>query len=104
MNKNRILEELTTLLAISLRHRIGGIVNKNEIYAQRYAKDSEILFKQAEKVKEQITWNYGDKIEIREKLKIKLKIELEKKDFLSDEKYNLIDSEIEKALKDLGIL
>ncbi|MDP2925214.1 MAG: hypothetical protein Q8N99_02465 [Nanoarchaeota archaeon] len=103
MNKKQVLDELTTMLALSLRHKIGSIVNKNEIYAERYAKDSEILFNQAEKIKEQGNWNYRDKLEIKQELTKKLRKELEKKDFLPDEKYNYIDSEIEKALKILGL-
>lgn len=103
MSKKQLLDEFTNILAVALRHKIGSIVNFNAIYAEKYAKDSEILFKQAEKIKERGNWNYNDKIEIKEELKKKLKKELEKRDFLSDEKYNYIDSEIEKALKILGL-
>ena len=104
MSKKQILDEFTNTLAVALRHKIGSMVNPNAIYAERYAKDSEMFFKQAEKTKEQITWNYNDKIEIKEILKRKLRNELEKKPFLPDEKYNLMDSEINKALTSLRLV
>lgn len=103
MSKKQILDELTNILAISLRHKIGSIVNSNEIYAEKYARDSEIFFKQAETIKQQASWNYNDKIEIKQELKRKLRNEFEKKDFLPDEKYSLMNSEIEKALKRLEL-
>lgn len=103
MSKKQILEEFTNTLAVALRHKIGSMVNPNALYAERYAKDSEVFFKQAEKIKNQVTWNYIDKIEIKEILKRKLRNELEKKDFLPIEKYIHIDSEIEKALKILNL-
>jgi len=103
MSKKQILNEFTNILAVALRHKIGSIVNPDEIYAGRYAKDSETLFKEAEKIKEQGNWNYKDKLKIKQELIKKLRKELESKDFLSDEKYNYVDSEIEKALRILGL-
>lgn len=103
MSKKDILEQFTTILAISLRHRIGSMVNNNEIYAQRYAKDAEALFKEAEKAKNKANWNNSDKIEIKQTTKKKLKQELEKRDFIDNRKFELIDSEVDKALKDLNV-
>ncbi len=104
MSKKQILEEFTNTLAVALRHKIGSMVNPNAIYAERYAKDSEMFFKQAEKTKEQCNWDYYDKIKIKQELKRKLRNELEKKEFLPDEKYNYIDNEINKALTSLGLV
>ncbi len=103
MSKKQIFDELINILAVSLRHKIGSIVNEDEIYAERYAKDAEILFKQAEKVKEQCNWNYNDKLEVKENLKKKLTDELKKRDFISEEKYDYIESEIETALRSLKL-
>ncbi len=103
MSKKQVLDEFLNVLAVSLRHKIGSIVNPNEIYAERYAKDSEIFFKQAEKIKDKANWNNQDKIKIKEELKRKLRNQLEQKDFLPDEKYDHIDNEIKKALKSLGL-
>ena len=43
MGKTDSLHELTNILAKALRHKIGGIVNPNEIYAQKYARDADML-------------------------------------------------------------
>ena len=87
----------------ALRHRIGAIVNKNEIYAERYAKDAEGIMKEAEKVIHRQNWNNYDKSEIKEILKRKLKKELEEKDFLDNRKFEIMDEEMNKALKGFGI-
>ena len=103
MSKKNIIDEFTNILAVALRHKIGSIVNPNALYAERYAKDSEIFFKQAEKINRG-NWNSRDKLEIKQELIIKLKKELEKKDFLPDEKYVYMDDEINKSLTSLGII
>jgi len=103
MNKKRAIHELTNLLAIALRHKIGSIVNPDEIYAQKYAKDAEILMKEAMKISAGINWSIQDKTRIRDEVKVKLRLELEKKDFLDNKKFEIMDDEIEKALKMLGL-
>lgn len=103
MSKKQILDELTTMLAVSLRHKIGSIVNNESLYAQKYANDAETLFMQAEKIKQQANWNSNDKKLIREILKKKLKKELDDKSFLSDKKYEYIDSEIDKTLNSMNL-
>jgi|SRR3989344_2376915 len=103
MGKTSIIHELTNLLAKALRHKIGSIVNQNEIYAQKYSKDADILLKEAEKLVYKENWNNYDKIKIREELKRKLKIELEKKEFLNNNKFNIMEKEINKALKSLNL-
>lgn len=104
MGKRDDIDELTNLMSRALRHKIGSIVNKNEFYAERYAKDSEILMKEAEKVLERRNWNRNDKIKIKEALRKKLVKELEEKDFLNDEKFDIMDDEMEKALKEFGLI
>lgn len=104
MSKKRAIHELTNLLAIALRHKIGSIVNPDEVYAQKYAKDAEILMKEAGKIALRENWNNDDKIKIKEELRRKLKLELEKRDFLDNKKFELIDSEIDKALKFLRLV
>ena len=103
MNKNKLISELTNILAIALRHKIGGIVNFNEIYAQKYSKDADILIKEAEKIAFGKNWNFQDKARIKEELKRKLKLELESKDFLDKKKFDIMDEEMEKALKSLNL-
>ena len=91
MGKRSDIEQLTNLMSRALRHKIGSIVNKDDFYAAKYAKDSDNIMKEAEKVKERWNWNLEDKNKIKEKLKKKLFNELQEKDFLNDEKFDLID-------------
>jgi len=98
MSKTKIIHELTNLLAKALRHKIGSIVNFNEIYAQKYSKDSEVLMKEAQKIAIKENWNNYDKVKIKDELKRKLKSELEKKDFLDNRKFEVMDEETERVL------
>ncbi len=103
MGKKDDIEQLTNLMSKSLRHKIGSIVNENEVYAQRYAKDAEGIMKEAEKVISRQNWNNYDKAEIKEKLRKKLKKELEEKDFLDNKKFETMGEEMNKALKNFGL-
>lgn len=103
MSKKRAVHELTNLLAIALRHKIGGIVSPDEIYAQKYAKDAEVLMKEARKIAIKENWNNDDKIKIRDELKRKLKQELEKREFIDNRKFELINKEIDRALNLFGL-
>lgn len=103
MGKSKDINELINLITKALRHKIGSIVNKDEFYAAKYAKDAEVFMKEAEKVLLRRNWNRYDKEKIREQLKIKLQKELEDKDFLDSKKFNIMDEEIDKALKELGL-
>jgi len=98
MNKNRLINEITNILAIALRHKIGSIVNGKELYAQKYAKDAEILIKEAEKLIFYKNWNLDDKVVIEQELKIKLKKELESKSFLDESKFEFMDKEVKGVL------
>jgi hypothetical protein len=99
MGKNKDIDELTNLMTKALRHKIGSIVNKDEFYAGKYAKDAENIMKEAEKVLLRQNWNGYDKLKIRKDLRSKLRKELEQKDFLDNKKFDIMDSEIEKALR-----
>ena len=50
MSKKANIDELTHILAKALRHRIGSIVNQEELYAKQYAKDADTLTLEAQKV------------------------------------------------------
>ena len=101
MGKKDDINQLTNILSRALRHKIGSIVNKNEFYTEKYAKDSEHLIKEAEKVLDRRNWNNEDKTIIKEELREKLFKELKEKEFIDDEKYDIMDVEIEKVLGDL---
>ena len=103
MGKNKDIDELTNLMAKALRHKIGSIVNKDELYASKYAKDAESIMAEAEKVLLRQNWNSYDETRIKEQLRIKLQKELEQKDFLDNKKFEIMDSEIEKALKEFDL-
>ena len=103
MGKNKDIDELTNLMTKALRHKIGSIVNKDEFYASKYAKDAEMFMKEAEKVLLRQNWNNYDKEKIKERLKIKLHKELEEKDFLDNKKFEIMDEEINKALKGVNL-
>ena len=103
MGKNKNIEELTNLMSIALRHRIGSIVNKEEIYAQRYAKDAENIMEEAKRIVTKQNWNDYNKKEIRERLRRKLLKELTEKDFLDNKKFEIMDEEMNKALKQCNL-
>ena len=103
MGKNKDINELTNLMSKALRHKIGSIVNKDELYASKYAKDAESIMAEAEKVLLRQNWNSYDETRIKEQLRIKLQKELEQKDFLDNKKFEIMDSEIEKALKEFDL-
>jgi len=98
MSKNKNIHELTNILAIALRHKIGSIVNKDEIYAQKYAKDYEIFLKEAIKISLRENWNDSDKIKIKNELKSKLRDELEKREFIDNKKFDIMGREINEIL------
>ncbi len=103
MGKTKTIKELVNLLAIALRHKIGSIVNENELYAQKYAKDAEILIEQAKKTALRENWNLYERKKIREELKIRLNIELANKAFLNEKKFEIMDKQIEEVLKRLNL-
>jgi len=103
MGKNKDISELTNLMSKALRHKIGSIVNKDEFYANKYAKDAENIMKEAEKVLLRQNWNNYDKVKIKEQLRIKLQKELKEKDFLDNKKFDIMDKEISEALKEFGL-
>lgn len=103
MGKKDDIEQLTNLMSKALRHKIGSIVNENEIYAAKYAKDAENIMKEAEKILNIRNWNNYDKEKIKEKLRKKLEKELEEKEFLNNKKFEIMDEEIDKALHAFGL-
>lgn len=104
MGKTGTLHELTNILAKALRHKIGSMVNPDEIYAQKYARDADVLLREAQKVAAKENWNSYDKIKLKQELRRKLHDELAKKDFLGSGKFELMEDEMNKTLKSMGLL
>ncbi len=90
-------------MAKALRHRIGSIVNNDELYASRYARDAESIMKEAEKVMLRQNWNRDDLKRIKEQLRVKLRKELEEKEFLDSKKFDIMEDEMASALKELEL-
>jgi hypothetical protein len=103
MGRSKTIEELTNLLALSLRHKIGSIVNNEDIYSKKYADESKILLDNAKRNIFGITFNFYEKKEIANKLRIKLKKELEFKAFLKVEKFEIMEREMNLVLMELGL-
>jgi len=104
MSKKDNIRKLTKFLALSLAHKIGSMTNLRDPYAGKYEKEGDAYFVRANKVSFSENWNNYDKIKIKTELKNKLKAELERKDFLDNKKFDLMDKEIDKALDSLGLL
>ncbi len=104
MSKSKIIKELTNLLAIALRHRIGSKVNSKEVYAAKYARDADILLREAKKVAINEHWSKNDKIKIKALLNKKLKDELAIRDFIDNKKFDIMESEVEDVLNGLNLL
>lgn len=103
MGKNKDMDELTNLMSIALRHKIGSIVNNEDLYAQKYAKDADNIMREAGKIAIKQNWDDYDKEEIKEKLKKKLLKELTEKDFLDSRKFEIMDKEMNRALEELNL-
>ncbi len=104
MNKQKTISELTTFLAYAVSHRIGSIVNKDEIYADKYRKEPEEFMKKAKIISFTQNWNEYDKIIIKEKFRKNVESELTRKNFLNNRKFEIMDEEIDKCLNELNLL
>jgi hypothetical protein len=104
MGRKKSIEELTNILAVALRHKIGAIVNFMEIYAEKYAKDSEVLLNETKKILEKEHFDFYDRKEIKEQLRKKLQAELASKEFLDKKKFEIMDEETEKVLREFDLL
>lgn len=104
MGKRSDIEQLTNILSVALRHKIGSIVNKDEFYSVKYAKDADLLIHEALKLSARQNWNKENKKIIRSKLRKKLFLELQKKDFLDNAKFDIMDNEIDTALQRLDLV
>jgi len=104
MGKSAKIEEVVNRLAVALRHRIGALLGTNKDYAKRYLYDSIELINQAREIVIDLHLNVEDKQELKIKLSHKLQKELEVKEFIPEKKFQIMNSEIDKVLRELGIL
>ena len=103
MGKRNNIDQLTKFLTYAVVHRIGSIVNNEEIYANKYKKESESFMESAREVFVLENWNIDDKNNIKQKLKKRVYDELLKRNFLDKKKFEIMDAEINKILRDLEL-
>ena len=104
MSKKDNINKLTNFLALAIVHKIGSVVNPLELYTAKYKKEADNYFAQAKAISLTENWNLYDKSEIKKITRKKLIDELNKRPYLDEHKFRLIDEEIEKALRKLDLL
>lgn len=103
MGKNDDIRELAKLLSFAVAHRIGQIINPDAIYAEKYQKESRNFVIQAEGINLGKHWNSYDKIIIKKEVRKKTLLELINKEHIADKKFEIMDEEINKILKELEL-
>lgn len=103
MSKNDEIKTLVKLLAKGLCHKIGGIVNLDALYSQKYLKEADTFFSVAKNISIKLNLNLSDKERIKVELVSALRRELENRTFLDEKKFNYINKEVDWALKMLKI-
>lgn len=104
MSKEDILDKTVKLLAHAISHKIGSIVNKDSYYAEKYAKEAINFFNLAKRASLEKNWNKDDLIAIEKSLRKKLIEELKEKYFLDNKKFEFVDIEVKKALRELELM
>lgn len=104
MGKNDTINTLVKLLSHALTHKIGALIEKSSTYAEKYYKESINFFNLSRKEAIKENWNEYDKVLIKKELRNILTKELNRKQFIDERKFSLIDKEIEEALKEIGLL
>jgi len=101
MSKKDNINKLTNYLALALSHKIGSMVNSNELYANKYRKEYNNYIEMAKAIVFEENFNLYDREEIKQTLMKKLEAELRKKDFIDNKKFDLIEEEIRLVLLSL---
>lgn len=103
MGKRDNIRELAVFIMQAIAHRIGHIIDPNAIHAEKYRKEVINLMDRAKKVKIREHWNYSDLAAIKIEVKNKLVKELTRREYIDNKKFDIMDEEIEKALKELEL-
>jgi len=104
MGKNSNIKELARFVSLAVAHRIGKLMNPNALYAEKYEKESENFMLLAQNVKLRENWNIYDREIIKKEAKNKTISELTARKYLANQKFSLMDEEINKALKLLELV
>ena len=102
MGKKSEIDKLTSIIAGALRHKIGALVGRDEIYAKKYMSEFSARLEMAKKIAKNSNFNSFDRQTIKSKAKYKLKKELEERPYIDDKKYELMDDEIEQVFEEIG--
>ena len=103
MGKLSNIDEITTILAGALRHKIGALVGREEYYEEKYKLEANARFEKAKKIVDNCHFNTYDKSIIKSKLLYKLKNELESREYIDNKKFEIMDKQIDEVLKELEL-
>lgn len=103
MGKKRDINQITTILSTALRHKIGAILGIDKRYFKKYEIEFSARRDIAKKILKDCNFNSYDKNIIRILLKRKLERELEKRDYINEKKFVIMNEEIDNILKELGL-
>ncbi len=103
MGKSDTVQELARLIGLAVAHSIGYILNPSSIYADKYRKEILNFMSLAAKTRDKEHWNVSDLRLIKAKAIEETNYELSRRDYLDLRKFELIDGEIEKMLRELEL-
>ncbi|MEK6890315.1 MAG: hypothetical protein AABX35_03950 [Nanoarchaeota archaeon] len=103
MGKKKEIDMLTTFIADALRHRIGALLGLDKKYFRKYIFEYQERMNLAKKVIQKNHFNSYDETIIKEKVIHKLNNELASREYIDNKKFDIMDEEIEKALKELEL-
>lgn len=103
MSKSADIDELINILAEALRHKIGALVGKDELYSKKYLLEFNAHLEKAKKIAKNCHFNNYDKDFIKKNLEKKLRKQLEERDYIDNKKFDFVDIEINKVLEELDL-
>lgn len=103
MGKNKEISQITNILSTALRHKIGAILGRDKDYFKKYQLEFTARKEKAERILKNCNFNDYDKNIVKIKIKEKLSKELKSRAYISEEKFKIMDEEINKILKELAL-
>lgn len=103
MGKNKDIDQITTILSTALRHKIGAILGIDKRYFKKYEIEFSARRDMAKKILKDCNFNIYDKNKIKILLKRKLENELERRDYINEKKFEIMNEEIDKVLEELEL-
>ncbi len=103
MGKREQIKEIARFAALAVVHKIGGLLNPNAIYAEKYKKEYLNFVQQAENLLLGRNWNRQDREAIREETGKQAQLELRRREYIGEKKFEIMNGEIKVILDLLGI-